>query len=111
MGRLPLAWKAATLIEPGRASLTKAPRTFCLEIAEGAGLLMAGKLEVSFVEKVRFEAAARQVCRSIVGRTIEAISNCYNPSFRNGMIVMFLRLNVVHDSFAEGDWLRTSPIT
>jgi hypothetical protein len=59
---------------------------------------MAGKLEVSFVEKVRFEAAARQVCRSIVGRTIEAISNCYNPAFRNSMIVMFLRLNVVHDS-------------
>jgi hypothetical protein len=72
---------------------------------------MAGKLEVSFVEKVRFEAAARQVCRSIVGRTIEAISNCYNPSFHNGMIVMFLRLNVVHDFFAEGSLPRTPPIT
>jgi hypothetical protein len=74
---------------------------------------MAGKLEVSFVEKVRFEAAAKQVCRSIVGRTIEAISKCYNSSFCNGMIVMFLRLNVA-PHFAEGidsEELRMTKVT
>jgi hypothetical protein len=48
------------------------------------GLLMAGKLDVSFVEKVRFDAAA-QVWRSIVGRTIDAMLTCDNPSFRNGV--------------------------
>ena len=56
---LPLAWKAATLIAPG-TSLAKAFRTTFLETVDD-GLLMAGKLEESFVEKVRFEAAERQV--------------------------------------------------
>ncbi len=77
---LPLAWKAATRTEPGRESLAKA---FCLEMTD-FGLLMAGKLDVSFVEKVRFDAAA-QVWRSIVGRTIDAMLTCDNPSFRNGV--------------------------
>jgi hypothetical protein len=45
---------------------------------------MAGKLEVNFVEKVRFDAAARHVWRSIAGRTIEAIFNCCNPLMHNG---------------------------
>jgi len=56
---LPLAWKAATLIAPG-TSLAKAFRTTFLETVDD-GLLMAGKLEESFVEKARFEAAERQV--------------------------------------------------
>lgn len=37
--------------------------------------LVGGRKVVgSFVEKVRLEVAARQVCLSMVGRTIEAIS-------------------------------------
>jgi hypothetical protein len=59
---------------------------------------MAGKLEVSFVEKVRFDAAARQVWRSIAGRTIEAIFSSCNPSMHNGWEeLMFWSSNVVHD--------------
>jgi hypothetical protein len=34
---------------------------------------MAGKLEDSFVEKVRLDTAARHVWRSTAGRAIEAI--------------------------------------
>lgn len=49
-----------------------------------AGLLMAGKLELSFVEKVRFDAAAKQVWRSIAGLTIEAILTCSDASRHNG---------------------------
>lgn len=56
---LPLAWKAATLIAPG-ASLAKAFRTTFLETVDD-DLLMAGKLDESFVEKARFEATLRQV--------------------------------------------------
>jgi hypothetical protein len=84
MACLLLAWKAATRITPGRASLAKALRTISLDTTDAAGLLMAGKLEVSFVEKVRFDAAARQVWRSIAGRTIEAIFDSCNPSMHNG---------------------------
>lgn len=65
---LPLAWNAATRIEPGNASLTKALRP--------ADLLIAGKLEETFVEKLRFDAA-RQVCLSIEGLINEAIVNFY----------------------------------
>ena len=81
---LPLAWKAATRTAPGRASLTKAFRTTGLDRTEVAGLLMAGKLADSFVEKVRFEAAARQVWRNIAGRTIEAIFSPCDPPRHNG---------------------------
>lgn len=84
ISRLLLAWKAATRIEPGRASLANALRTTCLEMA--AGLLMAGKLAVSLVENARFEAAA-QVWRSIVGRTIEAILTCNYPVALSGIDV------------------------
>lgn len=66
-------------MEPGRGSFTNALRRFCLARTDD-GLLMAGKL-ASFVEKVRLDAAA-QVWRSIVGRTIEAILTCGNPSIR-----------------------------
>lgn len=61
---LPLAWNAATCDEPGDASPRKALRP--------AGLLIAGKLEESFVEKLRFETAW-QVCLSIEGLINEAI--------------------------------------
>lgn len=84
IARLPLAWKAATRTAPGRASLLKALCTTGLDRTDAAGLLMAGKLEERFVEKVRFEAAARQVWRSIAGRTIEAIFKSCDPSRRNG---------------------------
>jgi len=70
--RLLLAWKAATRTEAGTTFLENALRRVVLGIVT-EGLLIAGKLEVSFVEKVRLEAAAKQVCRSIAGRTIEAI--------------------------------------
>jgi hypothetical protein len=40
--------------------------------------LIAGKLEESFVEKVRFEVAV-QACRSIVGLTIETIVELLQP--------------------------------
>jgi hypothetical protein len=73
-----LAWKAATRIDVGIASLANALLTVCLEMDEDNGLLMAGKAELSFVEKVRCDAAARQVCFNIVGRIIEAISNYFN---------------------------------
>jgi hypothetical protein len=56
---------------------------------------MAGKLEVSFVEKVRFEAAAKQVWRNIAGRTIEAIVTCSYPSFRK-LVVMLMILRLSH---------------
>lgn len=65
---LPLAWNAATRIEPGNASRTKVLRP--------AGLLIAGKLEGIFVEKLRFDAA-RQVCLMIDGLMNEAIVNFY----------------------------------
>jgi hypothetical protein len=68
--------------------LAKALRTTCLVNSDAAGLLMAGKLEVSFVEKVRFDAAARHLWRSIVGRKIEAILHACSPSIRNGPNVM-----------------------
>jgi hypothetical protein len=85
IGRLPLAWKAATRNAPGRASRAKALRMTGLERTDAvAGLLMAGKLELSFVEKVRFDAAAKQVWRSIAGRTIEAILTCSDASRHNG---------------------------
>lgn len=71
--RLPLAWKAATRIAPGTASLAKAFRATFLDRTEVD--LVEGKLD-SFVEKARFEAAAMQVFCSITGRTIEAISRC-----------------------------------
>jgi hypothetical protein len=73
---LPLAWKAAIRIEPGRASFANAFRTVCLERTDDAGLLMAGKLEAGLVEKTRLDAAFRQDCRSIVGRIIETIVKC-----------------------------------
>jgi hypothetical protein len=40
---------------------------------DDAGLLMAGKVEESLVEKARLEAAAKQLCLRIAGRTIEAM--------------------------------------
>lgn len=84
ISRLPLAWKAATRIEPGRTSFANAFRTVCLERTDAAGLLMAGKLEAGLVEKARLDAAFRQDCRSIVGRTIEAIAKCPNWILRRG---------------------------
>jgi hypothetical protein len=36
-------------------------------------LLVVGKLEVGFIENVRFNEAARHVCLSIAGRTIDAM--------------------------------------
>jgi len=82
ISRLPLAWKAATRIEPGRVSFVNAFRTVCLERTDAAGLLMAGKLETGLVEKTRLDAAFRQDCRSIVGRTIEAIVKCSSRFLR-----------------------------
>jgi hypothetical protein len=64
--------------------LTKALRTAGLDRTDVAGLLMAGKLADSFVEKVRFEADARQVWRSTAGRTIEAIFGSCDPPMHNG---------------------------
>lgn len=46
-----------------------------------AGLLMAGKVAAGLVEKACFEAAFKQVCRSIDGRTIEAITKTSNAFF------------------------------
>lgn len=66
----PLAWKAAMRIEPGTAFLANAFRVVCLEREEAMLLL---KWEVVVVEKVRFDAAARHVCRRIAGGTIEAM--------------------------------------
>jgi hypothetical protein len=51
---------------------------------DAAGLVLVGKLEESFVEKVRFEAAAKQVWRSIAGRTIETIFKSCDPLKHNG---------------------------
>jgi hypothetical protein len=51
---------------------------------DAAGLVLVGKLEESFVEKVRFEAAAKQVWRSIAGRKIEAIFKSCDPPRHNG---------------------------
>lgn len=68
---LPLAWKAATRICPGSTSFENALRVF--DRGEALCLLMAGTTEVNLVEKVRFEAPAKQVCFNIAGRTIEAI--------------------------------------
>jgi hypothetical protein len=65
--------------------LANALRTFCLDKTD-ADLLMAGKLELSFVEKVRVEAAAKQVWRSTAGRTIEAMSTCGDPSIRGDVV-------------------------
>jgi hypothetical protein len=46
-----------------------------LENDDGEALLIAvGNLAETLVEKARFDAAARQVCLSNVGRTTEAIS-------------------------------------
>jgi hypothetical protein len=69
----PLAWKAATRIELGRASLTNALRAACLDRTE-AGLLLGRKVVGSFVESARLNKAARHVCLSMVGRTTEAMS-------------------------------------
>ena len=76
---LPLAWKAATLIELGIASLVNA---FRMAFLDRTDVLMAGELEDSF-EKARFEAAAKQVFCIIVGLTIEAILTCC--TVRNGV--------------------------
>jgi hypothetical protein len=77
IARLLLAWKAATLINP-TLSRTKALRIVCLERIDGIVFLpMAGKLVGTLVETIRFDAAARHVCRSNVGRTIDAISDFY----------------------------------
>ena len=62
-------WKAATLIELGRASFTSAG----LEVMDAAGLLIAGRREI-LVEKARWETAAKQVCLSIAGWAIEAMT-------------------------------------
>lgn len=84
IARLPQAWKAATRTAPGRASFTRAFRTTGLNRTDAAGLVLVGKLEESFVEKVRFEVAAKQVWRSIAGRTIEAIFKSCDPPRHNG---------------------------
>jgi hypothetical protein len=56
----------------GTVSLAKALRTVCLDRTDGAGLVVnAGK--EALLEKALFWAAARHVCLSKVGRTIEAI--------------------------------------
>jgi hypothetical protein len=81
---LPLAWKAATCIGPDRASLANAFRTTGFDRTNETGLWMVGKHDVDFVDKVRFDAVARQVCLRIAGRAIEAMVNCYNRSFCSG---------------------------
>lgn len=53
-------------------AFAKALRDVWFEREDAMGLLMAGTAEDSLDDNVRF-AAARQVCLSIVGRTIEAI--------------------------------------
>lgn len=73
----PVAWKAATRIEPGRTSFANLLRTTCLERMRDAGLLMAGKVETDLLENARWAAALRQGCRSMAaGRTIEAMAVC-----------------------------------
>jgi hypothetical protein len=56
-------------MEPGNASFPNALRP--------TGLLIAGKAEVAFVEKLRFDAA-RHVWRSIDGLIKEAIMKPYS---------------------------------
>ena len=99
MGKIdcrPLAWKAATRIDPGSASLTKALRTAGRDRTdEEVGLWTAGELLVDVVARVRFDAAARQVRLSIAGRTIEAMMNCYNRPFcGNRLIVIVMKLEM-----------------
>jgi hypothetical protein len=77
IGRLLLAWNAATRIEPGRASLANSVRKTGLERADGREIgLLAGKADGSLVEKVGFDAAPRQMFFNTVGRMIEAILYC-----------------------------------
>ena len=45
----------------------------CWERMDEVGLEIAGKLEEALVEKAVLEAAIRQVCLSIEGRTIEVM--------------------------------------
>jgi hypothetical protein len=70
MGRLLLAWKAATGIDLGRASFTNALRAG-FDTTDDAGLLTAGRLE-SLV-KARLEAVKRYFCPRMAGRTAEAM--------------------------------------
>jgi hypothetical protein len=73
---LPLVWKAATLMDP-ELLWTKALLTDCLERIDGDGFLTtAGKLVETLMENARFDATARHVCRSNIGRKIDAMSNC-----------------------------------
>lgn len=74
-----LAWKAATLVDP-TLSCTKALRMTCLDINGDIFLAMVGKLVGTLAENARFDTAARQVRRSNVGRTIDAISDLYHAS-------------------------------
>jgi hypothetical protein len=74
IGRLLVAWNAATRIEMGTASFISLLRTASFEIAEDNGLLMAGKVGDGFVEKAFLVANLRHDCRRTVGRTIEVIA-------------------------------------
>jgi hypothetical protein len=58
---LPLAWKAAILIDPA-LFWTKALLTDCLERMDGEIFTTAGKLGETLVENARFDAAAKQQC-------------------------------------------------
>lgn len=72
--RFTLAWKAATRIEARVKTLPTGVRVRVKVQADG----LLTRWEVRLVEeKARFEAATKPVCRSIVGRTIEAMMSCY----------------------------------
>jgi len=63
-------------------------RTACLKRMDDVGLLTAGKLEASFVERACFDAVEKYICRSIAGRTIEAMVNCWNCSACCGRMLL-----------------------
>jgi hypothetical protein len=72
---LPVAWKAATLVAPGRALRTKACRriTGLLNSVEGViGCLNAGVAE-ELVDRNRLDVRDRHDCRTIEGLMREAI--------------------------------------